>query len=55
MSTYTLHKGVSNKLDFTVKVILIIIGGLIGIALGLYVAARTLPIPTTTNNYIYSQ
>lgn len=36
-----------------VKLVLVLIGGLIGAALGIYVAARTLPIPTTTEITVY--
>ncbi len=39
---------------FIIKLVLIMVGGLIGASLGLYVAVRTMPLPVT-DNYYYLQ
>lgn len=35
------------------KIVLVVAGSLIGLCAGLYVAAKTLPVPNTTVYYIY--
>jgi len=51
---YKVHRGVQHDLTETIgKVVLIVLGLIIGVSLGLYVAAKTLPLPTVTNNNFY--
>lgn len=42
-----------DKVDAFVRVVLIGMGLLVGLGLGLYVAAKTMPLPDTSNNYFY--
>jgi len=51
---YHVQRGVQHDLTERIgKIILVVLGLIIGVSLGLYVAAKTLPLPTVTNNNFY--